>query len=320
MFINFRAVMCIGLCACLWLSLGACSGAGAKLDSMKSGATAILQYTPVAMPEPVQAAEGMADLGEVQIKYWDTGGNGEAVVLLHPATSNALGWGYQQPVLAKAGYRVISYSRRSHAGSSVGPLDNRGIASEDLRRVLDVLKVDRFHALGVAAGGIYAIDFALSHPKRVLSLAIAGSIIAIGDDAYMGRSSALRPRGFEAMPPEFRELGPNYRAGDPQGVQRWKLIESANTPAPVGGAAARQGTLNAITLASLKALTMPILLTTGDADLYTPPAMLHELASSLQSPQVAVFHGAGHSVHWEQPTAFNTLVLDFLRANRPPNP
>ena len=63
---------------------------------------------PVPIPEQVPAKEGMAELPSTRLGYWDTGGAGEPIVLLHPASGSALIWLYQQPVFAKAGYRVIA--------------------------------------------------------------------------------------------------------------------------------------------------------------------------------------------------------------------
>ena len=77
-------------------------------------------YKPVPIPAQVAAKEGLAQLADTRLFYWDTGGDGQPIVLMHPASGSALIWGYQQPVFAKAGYRVIAYSRRGHNGSDPG--------------------------------------------------------------------------------------------------------------------------------------------------------------------------------------------------------
>jgi len=82
--------------------------------------------TPVPLPAQVSASEGIAELPGTRLDYWDTGGEGPAIVLLHPATGSALIWAYQQPVFAKAGYRVIAYSRRGHHNAAPVPQDNPG--------------------------------------------------------------------------------------------------------------------------------------------------------------------------------------------------
>ena len=63
--------------------------------------------TPVSLPKQFVAKEGHVKVAGAILWYWDTGGDGPAVVLVHPGTGSGLVWGYQQPVFAKAGYRVI---------------------------------------------------------------------------------------------------------------------------------------------------------------------------------------------------------------------
>ena len=57
---------------------------------------------------------------------------------------------------------------------------------------------------------------------------------------------------------------------------------------------------------------MPVLLMTGDADLWMPPALLRQVAPRFPDSRVAIVPDAGHSAHWEQPAVFNRLVLDFV--------
>ena len=72
---------------------------------------------------------------------------------------------------------------------------------------------------------------------------------------------SLRPKGFEAMPADFRELGPSYRAANPAGVNAWLELEhKAVISNPF-----RQRAANVITEETLKRLPMPTLLITGEA-------------------------------------------------------
>ena len=70
---------------------------------------------------------------------------------------------------------------------------------------------------------------------------------------------------------------------------------------------------NRITFAALESLAVPTLLITGDADLYTPPAVLRLFAARIKGSAMTVLPEAGHSAYWEQPERFNTAVLAFLR-------
>jgi predicted alpha/beta hydrolase len=79
---------------------------------------------PIPLPAQVPVKEGIAAVSGTHLSYWDTGGNSPAIVLLHPATGSARIWSYQQPVFARAGYRVIAHSRRGYAQSDPVPKEN----------------------------------------------------------------------------------------------------------------------------------------------------------------------------------------------------
>src|SRR5215471_13815805 len=48
---------------------------------------------PIPIPAQVPAKDGVAQIPETRLWYWDTGGPGVPIVLLHPATGSALIWG-----------------------------------------------------------------------------------------------------------------------------------------------------------------------------------------------------------------------------------
>jgi pimeloyl-ACP methyl ester carboxylesterase len=264
--------------------------------------------TPVPLPPQVPAKEGIAELPGTRLGYWDTGGEGAAILLLHPATGSALIWGYQQPVFAQAGYRVIAYSRRGHHNSAPVAKDNPGTAVADLHNLVGHLGVGKFHVVGSAAGCSVAIDYALSYPERLLSMTLASGIGGVRDPDYLKASEGLRPEGFNAMPAEFRELGPSYRAANPEGVKAWRDLEHR----AVTGNRLGQKPANEMTWARLRQLPVPTLLITGDADLWQPPALMRLFSRNIPNSELLIVSEAGHSVYWERPDVFNSAVLDFI--------
>ena len=108
-------------------------------------------WTSIPMLEQVPQTEGMVDVGEgVELWYWDTGGDGPAVVLMHAGTGSAAMWGYQQSAFAKRGYRVIAYSRRGHYKSSQGSGESPGDVEEDLDKLVGHLDLLKIHLVAVA--------------------------------------------------------------------------------------------------------------------------------------------------------------------------
>jgi pimeloyl-ACP methyl ester carboxylesterase len=215
------------------------------------------------------------------------------VVFLHAGSGTARMWEHQIPDFTAAGYRFIAHDRRAE-----------GSAIDDLEALADHLGLDRFHLVGTAAGGILAVDYALSHPEKLRSLVVANSIVGVQDEEYLEMTRRLRPAPeFNAIPADIRELGPSYRAANPAGTQRWKELAQHSSLSP---------TRNRITFAALETIQVPTLLLTGDADLYTPPSVLRLFAARFPRCESLVIPECGHSAFWEQPETFNRAVLDFI--------
>jgi pimeloyl-ACP methyl ester carboxylesterase len=240
----------------------------------------------------------VAEIPGTGLRYEESGGEGSGegppVVFLHAGSGSSRMWEHQIPDFTGAGYRFIAYDRRAE-----------GAAVDDLETLAGHLGLDRFHLVGTAAGGIVAVDYALSFPQRLRSLVVANSIVGVQDEEYLELTRRLRPAPeFNAIPAEIRELGPSYRAANPVGTQRWKELARHS---------ALQATKNRITYAALQTINIPTLLLTGDADLYTPPPVLRRFAACFPNCESLVIPECGHSAFWEQPELFNRAVLDFIR-------
>ena len=265
-------------------------------------------WGPIPIPSQAPAREGLADVGGARLWYWDTGGDGHPVILLHAATQSAAGWVYQQPVLAHAGYRVIAYSRRGYYRSDPGDSDSPGIGSQDLHCLIEHLKLVTVNLVGAAQGGFFALDYALDYPDRVRSVAVVSSYMGITDADYVAVNARLRPAFFATLPHDFQELSPSYRAGNPIGLAARNALEKQAIP----GKRITPGRKQPLTWARLESIRHPALLATGDSDLYTPPSLLRMQAQHMPHAEVHIVAEAGHSPYWEQPVVFNEILLKFL--------
>lgn len=268
------------------------------------------RWTP---PPPLHPArEGVAEVGGTRLFFQDTGGSGEVVILLHAWTGSYEFWAWQVGPIAAAGYRVITYSQRGHYRS--GPIDPAapGTATADLAALMDHLRIRRAHLVGTAGGALPALDFGLSHPQRTLSLTLSSSIMGISDPEVLEVGRRMFPRGVYAVSHAFSEIGPSYRAGNPEGVAAWEALEARAWQ----GGETRQQVATPINFARMNASSVPILLVTGDADLMMPPSRLRHVARNVPRCELVFVAEAGHSLHWEQPEAFNGAVLDFVWRHR----
>jgi pimeloyl-ACP methyl ester carboxylesterase len=296
-----RAVLGASAALCASAAIGLVPRAG------RAQAAATNPMSPVPLPAQVPAREAMAELPGARLWFWDTGGEGTPIVLLHPASGSALIWGYQQPVFAKAGYRVVAYSRRGYFNSEAGDRANPGIGSEDLQHLVDHLGLGRFHLVASAAGGSIASDYAISHGDRLLSLTVSSNQFGLAEGEISAAGARIRPRIWDEMPVEYRELGPSYRAVNPDGFKLWVELERKSG----FDAAVRQRLANRITEAMLGQLKVPTLVISGAADLATPPSIARMLAARIPGSELVVAAESGHSVYWEAPDVFNRAVLEF---------
>jgi len=269
-----------------------------------SGAGA--QEPVLAEPQGTYAA-----LAGRRLWYVDTGGPGTPIVLLHAASGSSALWERQLSALRAAGYRAIAYDRVGWGRSELEAGTEPGSASEDLHALVTLLRLDRFHLVGTAAGAIVAIDYTLSHPERLRSLTAANTIGGVQDADYLALSRRLRPSPqFDALPVDVRELGPSFRAANAEGTARWlALSQQSRSARPLPSP---QTPRNRVTWERLESIRMPVLLVTGGADLYAPPPVLRLFAARIKGAETLVVPEAGHSVFWEATDLFNRALLAFV--------
>ena len=296
---NGTHLMVIGLTAAALLDLHA--GAGSSLLVMMA----------TAAQAPSAGFAGYADLPGVRLWYTDSGGNGVPVILLHANTGNADSWQYNIADFVEAGFRVVTFDRRgwgrSRANPATGP--QPGTIADDLHALMEDLKIDRFHLVGVAGGGFAAYDYVLWHPERLRSLVVAASGGAIVDEELSKLRQKTTLPGFRDWPPEFREVSMGYMATNPEGLERWLEIHhhSQRKGAPA------QPLRTTITFERLATIRVPTLLMPGDQDLQAPPWVMRRQLAHIPGAEFVVLPEASHSINWEQPEAFNRNVLEFIR-------
>ncbi len=260
------------------------------------------------------AAGSYAELPGVRLWFADTGGTGEPVVLLHANTGTSGSWAGQVDAFAAAGYRVVTFDRRGWGRSLAEPATGAqpGSIAADLDELAAFLHLDRFNLVGVAGGGFAALDYAAWRPDKVRNLVVAASTGLVTEPEIDGFFQRLLIPGFDRLPEAFQELSASYRGGDPAGTAAWAAIQEHARQS--GAPSQPLHTPN--TFAKLETITAPTLVLAADADLLAPPRLMHIWGHHLQRVEWATVAEAGHSVAWERPDAFNSLVLEFFSRHK----
>lgn len=98
-------------------------------------------------------------------------GSGPEIVLLHGLTGNLAVWHLRIVPMLRRLYTVTTVDLRGHGYSDMPPTGyTTGDLADDLRGLLDALEIERAHVVGHSYGADAALNFALRHPQRLLSL------------------------------------------------------------------------------------------------------------------------------------------------------
>ena len=122
--------------------------------------------------------------------YYEETGSGRPVIFVHEYAGDYRSW---EPQMRHFGqrYRAITYNARGYPPSDV-PEDvakySQARAADDISSVLDHLKIDKAHVVGLSMGGFATLHYGFRHPTRALSLCVAGC----GYGAERGQTERFR--------------------------------------------------------------------------------------------------------------------------------
>jgi 3-oxoadipate enol-lactonase len=251
----------------------------------------------------------------VALHFSDSGGDDEAVVLVHAIGCDQGMWDALAPELA-GNYRVVRLDVRGHGASPVTPrpYSLEGLA-DDVAALLDRLEIRKAHWVGLSMGGMIGQAFALRHPARLGKLAIANTTSSYGPEGrkmWEARAKMVEDGGVAAILDMVasRYFSEGFRASQPRTVER-VMRRFAETPKE-----GYLGCCDAIAAldfsGDLARIAAPTLVIAGSADAGTPPAMSEALARGIPGAKLEVIPGAAHLSAVEKPLEFNALVRSFL--------
>jgi 3-oxoadipate enol-lactonase len=118
--------------------------------------------------------QGIAEVNGTSL-YYEIVGSGHPLVLIHGFGLDTRMWDDQFEAFAQH-YRVVRYDMRGY-GKTAPPADEGYSHTDDLKALLEYLRIDRAHILGQSRGGAVAIDFALAHPEATGALVLVDPVL-----------------------------------------------------------------------------------------------------------------------------------------------
>lgn len=288
----------------------------------------------------ITGKSGYAQSGEVRIWYESIPAVGaeKGVVLLN--SSLGVGSLFWPPSFLRAmtseGYRVVRYDHRGTGASSwlkdwtrKNPYSLVEMATDAIA-VLDELRIDRVHVVGLSLGGFVAQEVAIAYPERVLSLTLMSTSADPTDSSLPGPQTwPLIRSAITSLPLlRYRILGgetsavKGFLAGlvahdnnEVLDVEAWTRIilydlrerNGLNLRALWQHQVAVAVTRSRYPL--LITITAPTLVIHGNADAFLPIEHGHRLAAAIPSARGLWLEDAGHPFPYpDMPRVMRAIV------------
>lgn len=256
--------------------------------------------------------------------YFEEAGQGTPIIFLHEFAADYTNWEPQMRYFSR-GHRCITYSARGYTPSDVpdGDVYTYKHFYTDALAVLDHLKIERAHFVGLSMGAYSALQIGLDAPQRALSMTLAG----VGSGSEIENLESWRKQ-CRANAEQFETSGsaevakvtreaPSripFLVKDPRGhadfyaaLARHDAKGSANTMRGFQGGRPSIYTMTD----TIRGVATPALIICGDEDdPCVGPSLF--LKKHLPAAGLAIFPKSGHVLNLEEPALFNESVERFV--------
>jgi 3-oxoadipate enol-lactonase len=262
-------------------------------------------------------------LNSLPVHYWLHGPRqAPALVLIHGFPFNHNLWQGQVGPLSRS-FRVLTYDLRGMGQSALGP------APQPLEAYVDDLEALMAHVgfssaalCGLSMGGYIALRAVQRQPGRYWALALCDTRAdADSDEGKLNRAAGIKAIQAKGPAPFIEGMLPKLL---------WKGTLKSK-PAVAGflrrmmGSCPAQGMANALsamagrgdTRPALARFPRPLLCLAGRHDAIAPPDVARSMAVLAKRGSSVVIPRAAHLSCLENPSAFNAVLLRFLKRATP---
>jgi 3-oxoadipate enol-lactonase len=245
--------------------------------------------------------------------YYEAHGKGPAIVFAHGQGGNSLSW-WQQVPFFQQWYRCVTFDHRAFGRSAdSGEVPGgRMQFAPDVLALADHLGIERFFMVAHSMGGRTAANLIRRAPERLRGVVFSGTPAGAtnNDVRDLQRAyAATLPPGSTLLQ---RALHKEFEQERPELAFLYREIQRLNPKRPADFLAPPAGWSGSFS-AYIAETDVPVLFLVGEHDAVTPAHIVQHAAGLVRGARFQIIPGAGHSVYFEQPDAFNNAVVTFLR-------
>ena len=250
----------------------------------------------------------------IAMAYRLEGAKDAPVLMMSNSLMSDLGmWDDQMTPLLER-FRVLRYDTRGHGGTeATEPPYSIETLGEDARALLDALKIEKVHFVGLSMGGFIGQRLATECPERVLSLALCDTAAYMPPvEMWNGRIETARTKGIEDLVPGTLErwFTAPFRERAPEAMERVRrMIRRTAAKGYVGCASAIR---DMDQRDRLSRIACPTIVVVGKDDPATPVDRAQVLHDGIAGSEMVVIENAAHLPNIERTEEFNRVLLGFL--------
>jgi len=226
------------------------------------------------------------------------------LVLLHGSGGDSTVWEAQIEAFADK-HTVIAPDLPGHGKSAGKPLLGPEQYADWLKQLIESLNFTSIVLAGHSMGGIIAQEYARKYPKKLKGLVLIGT--GMHFDIPQGYKDMLR-QDFEAA---CRVSGTQAYAGQISDALLESGLAMLRRNGPETLARDLQLCNDFDSTDWCRTLSVACLVICGQQDSITPVDLSCELAQAINGSTLKIIDASGHMVMQEQPSSFNTAVLEF---------
>ncbi len=255
--------------------------------------------------------------------YFETRGDGPALVFIHAGVSDHRMWDPQVEVFASR-FKVIRYDLRGF-GKSTMPEESFALR-DDLFAVLKHLGVSKGVLVGCSMGGATAIDFTLEHPDMVTALVPVGAGVSGWSDwssESVNLFSQMTDLVKKGEADRAFEISAHYwidgRAREASRVDakyREQALQLYRENFSLEFFQRTETALNPPAIERLKEINCPTMAMIGDCDAQDLQRLAAHLANEIRGAKLTIIENAAHLPSLEHPAKFNSILESFLATVR----
>ena len=250
----------------------------------------------------------------VDIAYrFDGPQDGRVLLAANSLMANGSMWDWNVPALADR-YRVLRYDKRGHGKSGVapGPYSIAQLA-DDAVGLLDALKIEKVHFMGLSIGGMIGQQLGARYPERILSLSLCNTASEMPPRSlWEDRFQTARSQGLASLVDGTigRWFTAPFVERAPHDIEKVRqMILATNVEGYIGCGSAVRDMAQSTMLLKIKA---PTLVLSGRHD---PACTVDQgivLNRLIDGSQMVIIEDAAHLSNIEQPARFNQAVREFI--------